>query len=240
MNQRMSTETKVDLDDMGQRARKAARHLATLTTDEKNAALIMIADEIEAQSEIVLAQNALDVEAARAKGLSDALLDRLLLTNARVEKLAAGTRDVVSLPDPVGEVIEGRVLPNGLQIQQRRTPIGVLGVIYEARPNVTVGYRGPLAEDRQCRHPERGQRDAALQSLPGQGHPGWAGQGVRPFRCGSVYFEPGPNTGHSAAEAGCLRRHDHSPRWSRPSPALSRAEHHSGDHRGPRDLPPLC
>ena len=138
MNQRAMAEMKVDLVDMGRRARTASRHLATLTTDEKNAALMMIADEIEAQSETVLAQNALDVEAARAKGLSDALLDRLLLTHARVEKLAEGTRDVVSLPDPVGEVIEGRVLPNGLQIQQRRTPIGVLGVIYEARPNVTV------------------------------------------------------------------------------------------------------
>lgn len=123
---------------MGRKARAASRRLGVLSTAEKNAALLLIADELEAQSEAILAQNALDIERGRAKGLSDALLDRLLLTPARVEALATATRQVVSLPDPVGEVIEGRVLPNGLRVSRRRTPIGVLGVIYEARPNVTV------------------------------------------------------------------------------------------------------
>ena len=138
MNQTMPPRAAVDLTQMGRNARAASRQLAILTTDEKNAALSLIADEIEAQADRVLAQNALDIADGRAKGLSEAMLDRLLLTEARVAKLATGTRSVMALPDPVGEVIEGRVLPNGLQLSRRRTPIGVLGVIYEARPNVTV------------------------------------------------------------------------------------------------------
>ena len=138
MNQTMPPRIAVDLTRMGRNAKVASRQLAILTTDEKNAALSLIADEIEAQAEKVLARNALDIADGRAKGLSEAMLDRLLLTEARVAKLATGTRSVMALPDPVGEVIEGRVLPNGLQLSRRRTPIGVLGVIYEARPNVTV------------------------------------------------------------------------------------------------------
>lgn len=133
-----NTEMPVDLMGLGKRARVASRRLAALTTDEKNAALLAIADALEAHAGAVLAENARDIEAARAKGLSDALLDRLLLTEGRVKALATATREVVALPDPVGEVIEGRVRPNGLRLVRRRTPIGVLGVIYEARPNVTV------------------------------------------------------------------------------------------------------
>ncbi len=133
-----AAEVSVDLRTMGARARTASRKLATLTTAAKDAALARIADAIEAQAETILAQNALDIEAARAKGTGDALLDRLLLNEARIAQLASGTRDVIQLPDPVGEVIEGRVLPNGLRLSRRRTPIGVLGVIYEARPNVTI------------------------------------------------------------------------------------------------------
>lgn len=131
-------EQPVPLQEMGRDAQIASRCLAALTTDQKNAALLSIADELEAHVTKVLAANARDIEAGRAKGLSDALLDRLLLTRARVLKLAIAAREVAALPDPVGAVIEGRVLPNGLQLQRRRTPIGVLGVIYEARPNVTV------------------------------------------------------------------------------------------------------
>jgi glutamate-5-semialdehyde dehydrogenase len=131
-------EESFNLVEMGRAAKAASQRLATLTTDEKNAALLAIADEIEAQADEILAQNALDIEDGRASGLTDALLDRLLLTDARVQKLAAGTRDVVALPDPVGDILDGRVLPNGLRVSRRRTPIGVLGVIYEARPNVTI------------------------------------------------------------------------------------------------------
>ncbi|WP_420631598.1 glutamate-5-semialdehyde dehydrogenase [Candidatus Leptofilum sp.] len=127
-----------DLIAMGKAAKAAGRVLATLTTDEKNAALLAIADELEAQTEAVLAQNALDIEDGRKKGLSEGLLDRLLLTEARMAGLAADTRKVVSLPDPVGAEFDSRVLPNGLRLSRRRIPVGVLGVIYEARPNVTI------------------------------------------------------------------------------------------------------
>jgi glutamate-5-semialdehyde dehydrogenase len=128
----------VDLNAMGRAAKAASRGLATLTTAQKNSALLAIADELEAQAATVLAENAPDIADARAKGISDALLDRLLLTEKRVAGLAADTRKVVALPDPVGEEIEGRLLPNGIRLSRRRIPIGVLGVIYEARPNVTI------------------------------------------------------------------------------------------------------
>jgi len=127
-----------DLNLMGQAARTASRQLATLKTDHKNAALLAIAEEIEAQAPKILARNALDIADGRAKGLSSALLDRLLLNEKRVAALAADTRHVIDLPDPVGAEIEGRVLPNGMRLAKRRIPIGVIGVIYEARPNVTI------------------------------------------------------------------------------------------------------
>lgn len=127
-----------DLIAMGKNAKAAGRRLAVLTAETKNAALLAIAAEIEAQSEMILAQNALDIASGKEKGLSAALLDRLLLTEARVAGLAADTRKVVALPDPVGSEYDGRVLPNGLRLSRRRVPIGVIGVIYEARPNVTI------------------------------------------------------------------------------------------------------
>ena len=123
---------------MGVNAKRSGRVLATLTTVEKNEALLAIAEEIEAQAETVLAQNALDIAGGREKGLSDAVLDRLQLTKARVAGLAADTRRIVDLPDPVGAEIESRVLANGIRLSKRRIPIGVIGVIYEARPNVTI------------------------------------------------------------------------------------------------------
>lgn len=131
-------QTTTDLIAMGRAARAASRVLAPLNTDVKNAALLAIADELEAQSAEILAQNALDIAAGREKGLSDALLDRLLLTEQRIARLAADSRAVAALPDPVGADFMSRVLPNGLRLSKRRIPIGVLGVIYEARPNVTI------------------------------------------------------------------------------------------------------
>ncbi len=128
----------MDLQAMGKAARAAGRQLTKLNTAQKNAALLAIADEIEAQAGAILAENAKDIEAARAKGLEAYLLDRLLLTEARVAALAADTRQVATLPDPVGQDFESRVLPNGIRLAKRRMPIGVLGVIYEARPNVTI------------------------------------------------------------------------------------------------------
>ena len=124
----------VDLEAMGQAARQASRKLAGLSSTRKNEALHAIADALEARSAEVLAQNELDIADGRASGLSDALLDRLLLTPERIRGLAEDTRKVAALPDPVGAELESRLLPNGLRLSRRRIPIGVLGVIYEARP----------------------------------------------------------------------------------------------------------
>ena len=127
-----------DLNAMGQAARATSYDLATRTTAEKNEALLAIAGELEAQSAAILRENEKDTAAAREQGLSEALIDRLLLTPSRIAALAADTRRIVDLPDPVGADIESRVMPNGLRLSRRRSPIGVLGVINEARPNVTI------------------------------------------------------------------------------------------------------
>ena len=127
-----------NLTAMGKGAKAAARALTRLTTDEKNEALRIIADELEARQDVVLAANAIDIENGRKKGLTDSLLDRLLLTEGRIAKLAADCREVATLPDPVGSELESRMLPNGIRLSRRRMPFGVLGVIYEARPNVTI------------------------------------------------------------------------------------------------------
>ena len=120
------------------RARAAARELATLPTSVKDAALLAIADALSARAPEILEANALDVEAGRESGLSDALLDRLSLTPARLAAIAGQVRDIAALSDPVGEVIEGRRLPNGLDVRKVRVPLGVVAVVYEARPNVTI------------------------------------------------------------------------------------------------------
>ncbi len=134
----MSESTSVNLEEMGRAAKAASRTLATLSTAEKNRALLAIAEELEAQIPTVIAPNALDLESGRANGLSDSLLDRLMLDETRIRRLADDIRSVVALPDPVGAEFDSRVLPNGLRVSRRRIPIGVLGVIYEARPNVTI------------------------------------------------------------------------------------------------------
>ncbi|MFN8568002.1 MAG: glutamate-5-semialdehyde dehydrogenase [Kouleothrix sp.] len=127
-----------DLTAMGQRARRAARTLALAPTAQKNAALEAIAAALTARAAEVLAANALDLQRGRAAGMAESLLDRMLLTPARLEAIAADTRSVARLPDPVGEQFDQAVLPNGLRVHRRRVPLGVVGVIYEARPNVTV------------------------------------------------------------------------------------------------------
>lgn len=134
----MSTNGHVDLVAMGKGARSASRKLATLTTDQKNQALVAIADELETQAQAVIAQNELDLRDGRANGLSEGLLDRLMLNEQRIQGLAADARKVAALADPVGAEFDSRVLPNGLRLSRRRIPIGVIGVIYEARPNVTI------------------------------------------------------------------------------------------------------
>ncbi|KAA0925894.1 MULTISPECIES: glutamate-5-semialdehyde dehydrogenase [unclassified Rhodococcus (in: high G+C Gram-positive bacteria)] len=124
------------------RARSASRALALLTTAEKDAVLHAAADAVVAASESVLAANAVDIENARAAGTDEGLLDRLRLTASRIDGIAAGLRQVAGLPDPIGEIVRGSTLPNGLEIRQLRVPLGVVGMVYEARPNVTVDAFG--------------------------------------------------------------------------------------------------
>ncbi|MEZ0053574.1 glutamate-5-semialdehyde dehydrogenase [Mycobacterium sp. MAA66] len=142
----MSVQAPADLrqqvHDAARRARVAARVLATLTTDTKNRALHAAADAVLAGADAVLAANADDVEAARAAGTAEAMIDRLALNTQRLDGIAAGLRQVAGLPDPVGEVLRGSTLPNGLQIRQQRVPLGVVGMVYESRPNVTVDAFG--------------------------------------------------------------------------------------------------
>lgn len=123
---------------MGKAAKDAAFELATASTAQKNQALAIIADELEANSAAILAANAKDIELGREAGLTDALLDRLLLNEERLTAIANDVRNVISLNDPVGSEIDSKVLENGMSLSRRRVPLGVMGVIYEARPNVTI------------------------------------------------------------------------------------------------------
>ncbi|WP_321279102.1 glutamate-5-semialdehyde dehydrogenase [Vibrio sp.] len=128
----------MDLTNMGKAAKDAAFELATASTSQKNQALAIIADELEANSAAILAANAKDIELGREAGLTDALLDRLLLNVERLTGIANDVRNVISLNDPVGSEIDSKVLENGMSLSRRRVPLGVVGVIYEARPNVTI------------------------------------------------------------------------------------------------------
>jgi glutamate-5-semialdehyde dehydrogenase len=125
-----------------QRARAAARVLRTLPTDAKDAALTAMADALLEHTDEVLAANAADLEAAAAEGTPEAILDRLGLDAGRVAGVAEALRALVALPDPVGDVVRGSTLANGLQLRQVRVPLGVVGIVYEARPNVTVDAAG--------------------------------------------------------------------------------------------------
>ncbi|MEX6508808.1 glutamate-5-semialdehyde dehydrogenase [Jiella sp. M17.18] len=126
------------MEDIGQRARVASRRLALAPTESKNAALHAMADTILATSATILAENAADLERAREAGMAASFVDRLTLTEARIAAIAEGIRAVAALPDPVGSVIAAWERPNGLKIERVRTPLGVVGVIYESRPNVTA------------------------------------------------------------------------------------------------------
>ena len=122
----------------GKAARKAARRLATISADVKNTALLNVADGLKAREEEILAANEKDIANGRKRGLEEYFLDRLLLTPERLEGLAHDVRGIAALPDPVGEMIDMRNVPNGMTVGKRRVPLGVIGAIYESRPNVTI------------------------------------------------------------------------------------------------------
>jgi len=130
------------LIETGRRAKAASKILARTSTEAKNAALLALAEALNAARAKVLTANALDVAESRANGLSDALIDRLLLNDQRVDGLCADLRHLVELPDPVGQHFDETTLPNGLKLRKQRVPLGVIGVIYESRPNVTMDVAG--------------------------------------------------------------------------------------------------
>lgn len=131
-----------ELLEQGKRGKEAARQIAVLSTQEKNQVLEAMADNIMDNRNRIIEANAIDIQGGKEKGLSKALLDRLLLTEPRISDMAQGLREVALLPDPVGEISEMVTRPNGLQIGRMRVPLGVVGIIYEARPNVTVDASG--------------------------------------------------------------------------------------------------
>ncbi|MBM3959445.1 MAG: glutamate-5-semialdehyde dehydrogenase [SAR202 cluster bacterium] len=132
------TTTEIDLKALATDARSAARKLASATTAQKNDALHRIAIALGTDAAAVIKANEQDLAGARAAGLGDHVIDRLLLDRQRLAQMASDTRAVASLPDPIGEVIESNTLPNGIRLERRRVPLGVIGVIYESRPNVTI------------------------------------------------------------------------------------------------------
>ena len=125
------------MTELGRRARQASRELALLSSEEKNRCLRAMADAVEGAGPALMEANGLDLEMGRSMGLSGAMMDRLTLNASRIAGMAASLREVASLPDPVGRVLDERVRPNGLRLTKVAVPIGVIVIIYESRPNVT-------------------------------------------------------------------------------------------------------
>src|SRR4051794_18676891 len=134
----MAIETRQSVSDLCLAARDAARVLAQADSALKNRALHALADALEARTPEILEANPRDLEAGRNAGLSAALMDRLALDGGRIAAMAAGVREIAALGDPVGEVIDGHRLENGLDVRKVRVPLGVVAIVYEARPNVTI------------------------------------------------------------------------------------------------------
>jgi glutamate-5-semialdehyde dehydrogenase len=128
----------IELEEKGKAAKAASKRLAFLPTEIKDKALLAIAEALKAREKEILSANSQDYKESEASGMSAAMLDRLMLSTSRLDGIANDVRTVAALPDPVGEIIEERTLPNGLQISKKRVPLGVIGAIYESRPNVTV------------------------------------------------------------------------------------------------------
>ena len=127
-----------ELEEKGKAAKIASRKLTFITTETKNKAMFGIAKALLARQDEILTANKLDYDESAASGMSTAMLDRLMLSSSRIEAIAQDVNTVASLPDPIGEILEERTLPNGLQLSKKRVPLGVIGAIYESRPNVTV------------------------------------------------------------------------------------------------------
>ena len=138
----VGTDIKAYMLDLGRRARAAARVMSSADAASKNQALLATADHIEQVQDQLIAANKKDLDAAAKQGLDAAALDRLALNAARISAMAQGLRDIAALPDPVGEITDLTYRPSGIQVGKMRVPLGVIGIIYESRPNVTADAAG--------------------------------------------------------------------------------------------------
>ena len=138
----MTNEIENSILEIAQQSRAASRKLSGMCKASKNDALQKIAHELESNRKFLIEENEKDLEKAKEDKLSEAMIDRLRLTHERIDGMAQGLRQLIDLPDPVGQLIEGKIRPNGLKINKVRTPIGVIGIIYESRPNVTIDCAG--------------------------------------------------------------------------------------------------
>ena len=134
----MSSDLPTLIESLAQNARKASLALNGATAEEKNDALQAIARGLESNRKLLLEENQKDLTAAEENGLPDSMVDRLRLTHERIDAMAQGLRQLIDLPDPVGAVMEKKIRPNGLEIRKVRVPIGVIGIIYESRPNLSL------------------------------------------------------------------------------------------------------
>ena len=144
------SDERTQVIEVATKARAAANELRKLSRQEKDAALEAMATALVFHAEVIIKANEIDVAAARQNGTDEAIIDRLTLNRERIEAVATGLRDVAALPDPVGEVVRGYTLPNGLEVRQTRVPLGVIAMIYEARPNVTVDAAGLALKSGNC------------------------------------------------------------------------------------------
>ena len=177
--------TETEVIQKARAAKAASRLLAVMPTATKNAALAAMAGALRREVERIVAVNAEDVAAARANGMEESMVDRLMLDDSRVEGIATSLEDVMALPDPVGETIDGRFVESGLEVMRRRVPLGVVGIIYESRPNVTVDIAGIclksgnavlLRGGSEARRSNRILRDIVHEASVGAGLPGeWLG-----------------------------------------------------------------
>jgi glutamate-5-semialdehyde dehydrogenase len=177
MNEILASDVMAYMEQVGRQARAAARVLAAASTARKDAALAGIAAELHAQRETLASANARDLEAGRAKGLDAALLDRLAVSPKVIDSMIEGVRQVVALPDPVGEVFGMNFRPSGIQVGRMRVPLGVVGIIYESRPNVTVDA-AVLRGGSEAIHSNQAIAACVQRGLEGAGLPGNAVQVV--------------------------------------------------------------
>jgi glutamate-5-semialdehyde dehydrogenase len=194
----MMKDAIAELEAKGKAAKEASRRLAYISTEIKNKALTNIANDLLAKKKEIIAANEIDRREAKDSGMNAAMLDRLLLNSDRLEGIARDVMTVAALPDPVGEVSDMRTLPNGLVIGKKRVPFGVIGAIYESRPNVTIDIAVLCLKSGNAAV-LRGGREAvhSNSALAGQGS---VRKGSDTFGSGSVHREYRPNASQSPAQ----------------------------------------